>query len=279
MKLGMMTLGCPSWDLDTICRRAHEYGFDGVDFRGLKEEIEDVSRSPQFCDQLSETIQKIKDNQLEVSALSTSILICEKDSFEKNINSARRLIPLAKQLKTKVIRVFGRGNLKSNSRPQLVEFGKKMMSAILELDGAQELQWLLETHDEWIQSNDSLVLINGVKAPNFGILWDICHTVRIGKESPMQTLEVLGPYIRYVHIKDAVRDATRPHGMDGDWHYVAPGEGEIPLVEAVQLLRKKCDVEWLTFEHEKRWKPHLDEPEVIFPKFIRWAQQLNLQAA
>ena len=34
MKISFMTLGCPGWDLDTICARGREYGFDGVDFRG-----------------------------------------------------------------------------------------------------------------------------------------------------------------------------------------------------------------------------------------------------
>ena len=34
MKLAFTTLGCPNWDLDTICTRGKEYGYDGVDLRG-----------------------------------------------------------------------------------------------------------------------------------------------------------------------------------------------------------------------------------------------------
>ena len=38
MKISFTTLGCPDWDLDTICRRGREYGYEGVDFRGLQED-------------------------------------------------------------------------------------------------------------------------------------------------------------------------------------------------------------------------------------------------
>jgi hypothetical protein len=33
MKLSFTTLGCPSWDLDTLCDRGSAFGYDGVDFR------------------------------------------------------------------------------------------------------------------------------------------------------------------------------------------------------------------------------------------------------
>ena len=47
MKLSFMTLGCPNWDLDTICRRGKEYGYDGVDFRGYLDTL-DITLHPLF---------------------------------------------------------------------------------------------------------------------------------------------------------------------------------------------------------------------------------------
>ena len=47
MKLAFMTLGCPNWDLSTICKRGREYDFDGVDFRGYLDSI-DVTIRPEF---------------------------------------------------------------------------------------------------------------------------------------------------------------------------------------------------------------------------------------
>ena len=45
MKLSFLTLGCPTWDLVTICTRGHEYGFDGVDFRGYLDSL-DITTLP-----------------------------------------------------------------------------------------------------------------------------------------------------------------------------------------------------------------------------------------
>lgn len=40
MRISFTTLGSPSWDLDTVIRQGAAIGFDGVDFRGLQENIE-----------------------------------------------------------------------------------------------------------------------------------------------------------------------------------------------------------------------------------------------
>jgi hypothetical protein len=47
MKISFMTLGCPAWDLDTICRNGQAYRFDGVDFRGYLDSI-DITTRPEF---------------------------------------------------------------------------------------------------------------------------------------------------------------------------------------------------------------------------------------
>ena len=52
MKISFMTLGCPNWDIDTICARGQEYGYDGVDLRGYLDQI-DVTLLPEFTTQAS----------------------------------------------------------------------------------------------------------------------------------------------------------------------------------------------------------------------------------
>lgn len=50
MKISFTTLGCPNWDLDTICQKGREYGFDGVDFRGYLDSL-DITKLPLFTSQ------------------------------------------------------------------------------------------------------------------------------------------------------------------------------------------------------------------------------------
>ena len=54
-------------------------------------------------------------------------------------------------------------------------------------------------------------------------------------------------------------------------HRVPPGSGQLPLDEAIVLLKERGYEGWVMFEHEKRWHPELEEPEEIFPVFSAWA--------
>ena len=60
MKISFMTLGCPTWDLETICRNGQAYGFDGVDFRGYLDNI-DITTLPMFTSGAAETKRKLAD--------------------------------------------------------------------------------------------------------------------------------------------------------------------------------------------------------------------------
>jgi sugar phosphate isomerase/epimerase len=62
--------------------------------------------------------------------------------------------------------------------------------------------------------------------------------------------------------------------MSDGWRYVAPGEGSLPLAEAVRLLRDNGYQGYLVLEHEKRWHQELPDPDEIFPKFTRWARAI-----
>ena len=71
-KTAFTTLGCPDWDLDTICRRGIEYGYDGVDFRGLRDHL-DITTTPDFTTDLAATKTKLTDAGLAVSCISSSM--------------------------------------------------------------------------------------------------------------------------------------------------------------------------------------------------------------
>ena len=58
MKIGFTTLGCPDWDLDTICAKGSEYGFDGIDLRGYLDTL-DVTLLPEFTADAADTKRKL----------------------------------------------------------------------------------------------------------------------------------------------------------------------------------------------------------------------------
>lgn len=274
MKISFTTLGCPDWDLDMICARGHEYGYDGVDFRGYLDTL-DVTTLPEFTTHAAQTLRQLKHAGLQVSGFGSSITVCAAERRQANLDEARRTIASARALECSNVRIFGGGNLEEHTRAELAAVGREMIAEILALDGAAELHWLFETHDLWIQSRDCRLLLDSIPNPAFGALWDMGHTPRVGSETPAETIAAIGPRIGYTHIKDSAYQPEHPLTMEDGWRYVLPGEGQLPLAESIRLLREIGYDGWLVFEHEKRWHPNLLEPEVAFAAYARWARKVS----
>jgi sugar phosphate isomerase/epimerase len=274
VKISFMTLGCPGWDLDTICRCGREYGFQGVDLRGYLDTL-DITLNPLFTVHAKDTYRRLVEAGLEVSAISSSITICDVRTHQKNLEEARRTITVARSFNCHNVRIFGGGDISQYSIQELAKIGCDGMDEILGLDGANELHWLFETHDNWIKAQDCQLLMNQISNPSFGVVWDMGHTSRVGGETPDQSYAELGKRIGYTHIKDAVYDPNHPLTMQDGWRYMLPGMGQLPLNIAINLLLKNNYGGWFTFENEKRWHPELPEPEVAFPAFVKWIRQFG----
>lgn len=271
MKIAFTTLGCPTWDLETICKNGREMGFDGIDFRGYLDTI-DVTTLSMFTTQVKDVRRMLDDAGLETSGISTSITVCAAEKLAANLEEARRSIDLARALGTTNLRVFGGGDAAKYSLEELSKVGCDCVEQLLALDGASEMHWLFETHDNWVKASNCRLLLDNIPHPAFGALWDIGHTPRVGGETPAETYEAIGPRVGYTHVKDAKYEPEHPQAMQDGWRYVFPGQGQLPLAEAIHLLRSKGYDGWLMFEHEKRWHPDLAEPEEVFPVFVKWAK-------
>jgi sugar phosphate isomerase/epimerase len=274
MKLSVMTLGCPAWDLETIIARASEYGYDAIDFRGVLNEI-DITKLPAFTTGVAATRRQLQNANLETSGISSSITACDPDRLAANLEEARRTIPVALALGATNIRIFGGGPVDKIGREEAARIGRDCVAQILALPGAEQISWNFETHDHWIKTDDCLLLLNKITHPAFNALWDIGHTSRVGNQTPDQTIAAIGPRIRYVHVKDAAFDKSHPQAMSDGWRYVLPGTGQLPLARGIHLLAQNGYTGYLLFEHEKRWHPDLPEPEIAFPAFIKWIDQIR----
>ena len=133
MKISFSTLGCPDWDLDTICRNGRDYGFDGVDFRVYLDTL-DINKLAMFTTLVGGTRCRLVDAGLEVSGISSSIKVCDPDLHERNLDEARRFIALAQELDTRVVRIFGGGQLGHSNREELAMTGRNCVEEILALE-------------------------------------------------------------------------------------------------------------------------------------------------
>ena len=107
-----------------------------------------------------------------------------------------------------------------------------------------------------------LDVIQAVRHPQVGVLWDVHHPFRFFSEPLADTYEKLKDRIRHVHLKNSV-------ATDGGVRYTLMSHGDVPVVEVLRLLASGGYDGWIAFEWEKRWHPEIEEPEVALPDFIR----------
>ena len=71
MKLAFSTLGCPDFDWTDIYTMAKDFGFSGIELRGLKSATFSIHARPFQEENLPETLAMLKNKHLEIPCLST----------------------------------------------------------------------------------------------------------------------------------------------------------------------------------------------------------------
>ncbi|TVY08160.1 sugar phosphate isomerase/epimerase [Paenibacillus cremeus] len=269
MKLSFTTLGCPEWELGLIIRRAAEYGFDAIDFRGISGEM-NIYKLPAFAEQARTTKDEIRDAGLRVSCFSSSVHAFSSEKLEQNKAEIEAYAKLCTLFDTPYIRVFG-GGIGSTPREEAVAQIVRNFEELGAIAKAHGVKLLLETHDDWTTCADVSAVMRQVDPEAVGVLWDLHHPYRKAGEQPDATWAALGEWIAYTHVKDSI---VRPDDSE-KFDYCLTGEGDIPLVAMHQLLRDKGYEGYYTFEWEKKWHPTIPDPEVAFPHYVDFMRKLE----
>jgi sugar phosphate isomerase/epimerase len=270
MKLSFTTLGCPAWDLDTIISQALKMGFDGVDFRGYHKVLE-IYTLPEFNEQAKTTAQRFADAGLEVPCFSSSARAFNPDEQKRRVSleEVRQYARLCAIFGARYIRVFG-GAIGDTPPTIAIDRAARDLEAMFEIASDHGARILVETHDNWVDSDLMHRLIGDLDGDMAGVLWDISNPIRQHSEPPELTWINLGRYIEYTHWKDSRLD---PLSKDG-YTYTHFGEGDLPLETILKLLKNGNYQGYLALEWEKLWHPELAEPEIAFPKFVQTMRRL-----
>lgn len=260
-KLAFSTLGCPTWDLDTILKTAVSSGYQGVEFRGLLGEL-DLPKRPEFSSQLAETRTRFAGQGVRICNLGSSTQLHHADPAKRTqqLDHARRFIDLAHQLNCPFVRVFPDQLPPDQPRDQTLRL---ISDGLLELGNyakAASVTVLLESHGELTRTDLLTTIMQAANHPNVGLIWDIFNMWVDAHEAPVTVYADLKPYIRHVHVKDA--------RITGNKHdYVLLGQGQAPLQEAISALQKGGYEGYYSFEWEKLWHPDIAEPEQAIPHY------------
>jgi fatty-acyl-CoA synthase len=270
MKLSFSTLGCPNWNLNSIIKNAKKYGFDGVEIRGIKDQL-DVSRLPEFTRLASETREKFGDAEIELVCFSSSIRMAEPDRSKQvdHLEELKRYVELCFNFGTPFIRIFG-GEIGDLPWEKAIDEAAATLYQMIEILNDVDAKIVIETHDDWMAADHFKALMQNINSDKVGILWDVNHPYMFIGEAPEETWDKAGKWIDHTHWKDSKIALDTVMGFEP----CLMGEGDLPHDHIYEVLKKGGYDGYLSLEWEKRWHPELAEPEIAFPQYVEYMKRL-----
>ncbi len=259
--LAFTTLACPEWTWQQVLDRAQDYGYQGVELRGVEGEMDLTQARPFTSDNLAATKRELEGRNLPIACVDTSCRLHDPDT-EPNLAEARRHIDLAAELSCPWVRVFGDKIPEDEPKETIIERVARGLMTLGEYAEGTGVGVLIESHGDFSRSDDLSETLQRAAHPQVGALWDVHHPFRFYGEPVAQTFGKLRDRIRHTHLKDSQQTPDGPR-------YCLVGDGDVPLEEVLSLLAASGYDGWLSFEWEKKWHPEIDEPEVALPAYVQ----------
>ncbi|MDR0913654.1 MAG: AMP-binding protein [Oscillospiraceae bacterium] len=264
MKISFSTLATPDFSWVDIYSMAKDLNFDGIEIRGIGEEIFAYKAKPFVGVQLKKTIEKLRQLNLQIPCLSSGACLKFEDKHDEIVKEVTEYCKLAQQLGAPYVRVLA----DDNPQPGNEVDDKKIAEFLCELAQIAlpyGVTLLVETNGVYGNSARLKALLDAADCTNIAALWDIHHPYRYFGEAPQTTAENLGSYIKFVHVKDSVMQNGQPS-------YRLMGDGDMPLEDIFAQLQKTGYNGYISLEWVKRWAKNLSDAGIVFPQFANYME-------
>ncbi|UUZ81640.1 sugar phosphate isomerase/epimerase [Paenibacillus sp. P26] len=210
----------PGFDPGRIRRRAKAAGIEGVEwrFKEIPEEAKDEKPSfwrrnlcsidPKASEEELARFERVtKEHGLETVSVTPYLTTGDLEGTEQVLRVAKRLG--ARTIRVGVPRYDGTQNYN-----ELFDQAVKYLHGVEELAKQYGIKCLVETHHVTIAPSAGLAhrLVSGFSPDHIGVLFDPGNMVHEGYENFRMGLELLGPYLAHVHIKNTGWKRTEQTG-------------------------------------------------------------------
>ena len=262
MKISFSTLGCPGFDWPDIYSMAKDFGFSGIELRGLGDDIFSVHARPFREENLEKTVEQLRALRLEICCLSSGCALRYAEKAEETYHELLEYIDLAEKLSTPYIRILADrfADVHGEVDDEKIETALRRLAPHAEKAG---VTLLVETNGVYADTKRLANLLAQVASDNVAALWDIHHPYRFFGETPEETVQNLGAYIKHVHTKDSVME-------DGKPKYRLMGEGDLPIDSAMLALRSINYEGYISLEWVRNYDPDLSDAGIVFPHYANY---------
>ena len=269
MKLSFSTLGCPDWSYNEIFSVVSDLGYDGIEIRGIADEIYAPRISVFAPDVIENTKSKLKQAGIAIPILTTAAYLVENPDLAASEFEVKDYVLLAQKLGVPYVRVLAEKTPDPVSSDHNLEAIAERYGVLCDFAKPFGVTVLTENNGFLADSSQMAKLMEMVARENMGVIWDIHHPYRYYGEDPETTVSRIGRYIKHVHVKDSVV------GRNGKLTYMLTGYGDIPVAEAVKSLNDIGYDGFYSYEWVKRWSRELAEPGVAFYQYINYMRDLS----
>ncbi|MBR3533531.1 MAG: AMP-binding protein [Clostridiales bacterium] len=263
------TLACPDFSWQDIYSMAKDFGFDGIEIRGLGDDIFSVKAPPFRENELPKTVAKLKQLKLQIPCLSSGEPVNNEATREQAISEITAYCELAGKIGASYIRVLA----DRDAAPGKEVDDNVVIETVRQLVPVAEkynVTLLLETNGVYADTRRLKKVLDEIASPKVQALWDMHHPYRFFGEMPKQTVDILGGYIKHVHVKDSV--------MEGDKVcYKLMGTGDMPLKETFEALESINYSGFVSLEWVYRWSKDLLDANIVVPHFASYMERYRDQ--
>ena len=138
---------------------------------------------------------------------------------------------------------------------------------------------LLEIHHNTICSSAALAyrLLSHFDPRRVGVIYDLGNLVFEGYEEHSIALDLLGPYLGHVHLKNAAHFRAADGGWKADWTPLEDGEIRVP--EFLEFLQSRGYDRWVSIEDMSLNRSPLDTLYHNAAQLREWARSADSRAA
>ncbi|WP_219839040.1 sugar phosphate isomerase/epimerase [Paenibacillus sp. R14(2021)] len=249
MKLSIFTVAAPDLTPEELCEAAAGAGIAGLEWRCKDTPAEVRSEKPSFWGNNRSTISPNADDA-EIAAFREAASKHGRQSIAitpylacGDIEETEKIMRLAKRFDASMVRVGVPGYDRTRSYNELFEQATAYLREIESLALHYGIKALVETHHVTITPSASLAhrLVKPFNPDAVGVLYDPGNMVHEGFENYRMGMELLGPYLAHVHVKNAGWQSAAPGETPDHLQPVAWSSGWAPIANGMvpwkQVLR------------------------------------------
>ena len=203
MKLGVYTCMAPDLPAERLADILHEIGFRYVEWViGYDKAIWDTTSQWHIRENcLNEDIPKFIDlcekDELKIIGLGGAVSIFEPERLKTVFNASAKL-------SCPQVRIVSANYDGSVPYPEIFKNARKVLPEVIRIGKDTGVKPLLELHARTIIPSASAAarLLDGFDPKDIGIIFDPGNMLHEGYEQWQMGMEILGPYLAHVHIKN-----------------------------------------------------------------------------